>query len=446
MSAISQSVDIQINQIAIITKVGLIDIDGLFEELNIYDCIFNSVASGKILIRDSIGLSRKCVFDGTESLLINFSKSDNLAPLYRTFKIYKKTDIKQVNKTSETYVLHLISNEWIFSQQQIISKKYNQPYYLAAADVLFSYLNVDEENISFLSQSKGIREFTIPSLTPFESLHWLAKRSISVIDETPSFLFYENKYGFNYVDLPTLVEQEVQYNIKYQLKNVSLPEQDEEFDEFMSARSMYVVSRYDMQQNMTSGMYANRFIGYDVSSGKMVQFDYSFDKIFSDQGLFNKTLNISESRTVDGEKNTNAYDSSRTMYFCNGINDSQSKYIRKYDSNSINKVDDPYNYIAKRKAMIQGMMSQRINLVMAGNFDYTSGIMVYIDVPVSSEMPTDDSDNTDDVLSGNYIILAARHIITPQRHETVLEVGTNSTNMEEYYVETDEQAAADMGV
>jgi hypothetical protein len=56
--------------LALVTKIGIIDLTGMFEELNIFDSIFNPCMTGTILIRDAKGLSNKLSFDGSEILLI----------------------------------------------------------------------------------------------------------------------------------------------------------------------------------------------------------------------------------------------------------------------------------------------------------------------------------------------------------------------------------------
>ena len=53
--------------LALVTKIGIIDLTGMFEELNIFDSIFNPCMTGTILIRDAKGLSNKLSFDGSES-------------------------------------------------------------------------------------------------------------------------------------------------------------------------------------------------------------------------------------------------------------------------------------------------------------------------------------------------------------------------------------------
>lgn len=446
---IRQSTQFEIKKLAIVSKIGIIDIDGFYDELNIYDCIFNSCSSGTLLMRDSVGLTQKLAFDGSEVLLIDISKADNLANIQRTYRIYKQTNRKSVNKTTETYLLHLISDEYLLSQQQIVSKLYNSEYSKASVDILRNYLSVDDDNISTFETSKGVRKFSIPNLTPINAIQWLAKRSLSTIDDLPSFLFFENRYGYNFVTMTSLMSEivnrasgnPVKYKFNYQIKNISIP--DTEVNEFLSARHLEVVTQYDVENSIKSGIYANKIVGIDPLTGKIFERLNTFSGNSSEEFLANKTPNIGLFRNAQGVVNYNMFDSSKGMFSCSGAFSSESNYVKKFDKNMINSSDDPSQYLIKRKAIIQSLMNQRVKLVMAGNFEYTSGLVVYLNVPNISASSSSDPDNEDNSLSGNYLILAARHIITTMTHETVLEVGTNSTNRKAVYLNTDEQINID---
>ena len=61
--------------LSLATKAGIVDLTGMFEELNIFDSIFNPCMTGTILIRDAKGLSNKLSFDGSEILLIDMGKT-----------------------------------------------------------------------------------------------------------------------------------------------------------------------------------------------------------------------------------------------------------------------------------------------------------------------------------------------------------------------------------
>ena len=71
---IRQSTQFQINKLVINSKFGTIDLSSIFEELNIFDSILVPCMSGNILLKDSVGLSKRLLFDGSEFIEIDISK------------------------------------------------------------------------------------------------------------------------------------------------------------------------------------------------------------------------------------------------------------------------------------------------------------------------------------------------------------------------------------
>jgi hypothetical protein len=73
---------------------------------------------------------------------------------------------------------------------------------------------------------------------------------------------------------------------------------------------------------------------------------------------------------------------------------------------------------------------------LPGDFGFTSGLTVNMKMPVKG-VKDPDLDQMDSTLTAKYIITAARHIIKGDRHETVLELATDSTNKAFYNVGPD---------
>ena len=135
---IKQSSQFKITDLSIITKLGKFDIGSIFDELNIFDSMLMPSISGNIVVRDGVGLSEKLYFDGSDYIHINISKSGEgeLTNFKRTFRIYKQTDRKNINQSSEMYVLHFVSEEFIYSLQQKINQAFTGTYNESAAIIL----------------------------------------------------------------------------------------------------------------------------------------------------------------------------------------------------------------------------------------------------------------------------------------------------------------------
>jgi hypothetical protein len=104
-----------------------------------------------------------------------------------------------------------------------------------------------------------------------------------------------------------------------------------------------------------------------------------------------------------------------------------SSYIKKKDPTSISKIDNTENWLFQRKAIINNLMSKRLKVAMPGNFQLTSGFNVNVEA-LNFGKKENGSDNNDPSLSGKYIIVGTRHIIKYDKHETLFECATTSTN------------------
>ena len=102
-----------------------------------------------------------------------------------------------------------------------------------------------------------------------------------------------------------------------------------------------------------------------------------------------------------------------------------SEYIKENAPKTSSVIDNTHDYVFQRRAFFSNMLQKRLELTMPGNFSYACGSLVNLDVPKFSTK--EDTKNTDDTLSGKYIVVGVRHIIQYNRHETLIEVATDSS-------------------
>lgn len=431
---IVQTLQHTVNKLSIVSKIGEVDITGMFEELNIFDSIFNPCMTGNILINDSIGLSNKLSFDGSEILIVNIGKTSTEAVLKKTFRIYKQSSRKSLNLSSEAYILHFVSDEFILSQQIKISQSFNTTYSDIVYKILNNYLGVENDNISILEESSGVRKIVIPNKTPFEAIDFCSKRAINSTT-SPTFLFFENKLGYNFVTTSTLLSQSPVHNINFQPKNFDRGDR-----ELMGAMHYEVITQFDLNKNIRSGVYAGTFIGFDINTRGVATKIVDHDSLYKKSNHANKTPNIGSIENKQGLKNTEMFNSRKVLYPTT-VFAADTAYVRENEPESLNVDDDTYNYVLQREATLQTLMNLRLKVVMPGNFDLTSGLTANLTIPSRGEKAKG-IDETDYSLSGKYLITATRHIITYMKHETVMEVATDSTNRNQIYTSTREQNVA----
>ena len=409
----------------IVTKAGKIDISAIFEEINIFDSLFMPVMSGKLLIKDAIGLSGKLIFDGSESLLIDIIKSEEepeIANFKKSFRIYKQSDRINDGLNSENYILHFVSDELLYSDQQRVNQSYENNYSEIVKKILIDYLKIQSNQLGGIyDDTVGIRKVVIPNLRPIEAIEWCAKRCTDA-ENSPNYMFYQNYTGYNFASLSNLLTKPSILDIKFEPKNTK---DSNSLTEISSVRSMEVVSQTDNVEKIRSGVNAGTFIGFDPLTRTIAKKQISYADHFNSMKHGNENPNVSEIQNRDNVTNLQAFDSKKTIASFSAARQ-YSNYIKKYDPTSISKEDNVEEYLFKRKAIIKNLMNRRVKFTMPGNFQLTSGFNVNVIVPNLAQK-SKDGDNEDLSISGKYIIVGTRHIIGYEKHETIIEVATSST-------------------
>jgi hypothetical protein len=436
---VKQSTQFRIRELVIVTKAGRIDISGIFEELNIFDSLLLPVMNGTVLIKDSIGLSGRLLFDGSESLLIDIAKDkkSDIAAFRKAFRIYKQSDRKNDSQNSEVFVLHFVADELMYSDQQRINQSYELTYAQMVEKILLNYLKVPPNNLTgIINPTSGLRKIVIPNLRPLDAIDWIAKRAVDSQD-SPNFMFYQNLVGYNFASLSTLLSQADILDVKFEAKNQT---GKTSIDEISSARSLDVISQANEVEKTRSGVNAGKFIGFDPLTRTVATRNISYGDHYLNMKHGNKNPNFSQIKNRDGVNNTETYDANKTVGSF-GAARQLSEYIKKKDPTSISKEDNVESYLSQRTSIIKNLMTKRIRLVMPGNFQLTSGFNVNLIIPNFGKKSRS-GDNEDPSLSGRYLIIASRQIIGYDKHETVIEIATTSSSNEFIPVSNPEQTAA----
>jgi hypothetical protein len=427
---ISESTEFKINELTLITKGGKLDIQGIFEELSIFDSILQPCISGQLLITDANGLANKLTLDGSEFLQVDIGKDSDELRLKKSFRIYKLSDRKNINQTSEMYNLHFVSDEYFLSEQQTLNQSYNGTYTEIAVKILTDKLKVPYSAFSsgFYNFSYGIKDFVVPNIAPLAAIEWMSKRAVNE-KYIPDFFFFQNSRGFNFVSLSTLAEANELFTVNFDPKNLT----DSVASELTGARDVKVISQYDLIDSVQSGVSAGQFIGFDPICRRVESKDITFSDIQDKMGHGNETPNLPGGiLNRNNQLSYEAYGSRKTLSIFSEAQ-KYSQYIKKNDPQSINTLQDTQNFVFQRKAILKNLLQQRVRIVLPGNFAVSSGFSLFLKIPTRAVYDSggfcSGGDNYDRTLYGKYVIIGTRHIIRYDRHETLVEVARDSSDM-----------------
>jgi len=438
---INQSTQFKIHALTINLKDGdknaSYDIREVFGELNIYDTIFLSSISGNIYINDSIGLLNKFVFDGSEIISIKIGKSsddteeDSSLIYEKKFRVYKITDRKNNNQTSESYLLHFISDEYVYSLMRKINRSYSGEYSTIARKIMTEKDGLGLNNEPIITPSLGIKNIIIPNLSPIESLEWIAKRAVNA-EFLPDYLFFENRLGYNFVSLHDIIQQKPVCMINFNPKNLTpsvLNGKNAMGEEFLGARDFKVLTQFDFLETVKNGSWAGTFQGFDPITRKFVNAKVGYSSFRGNTNERNALTTIIQDK--EGKLNTESYNSRKVLAFSE-IDRSQSAYIKSKLNNTQDNIvpDNPEQYLLQRRSIFKSFLDRKVRVVVPGNFKISSGLNVLLKTQDRSVRPVN-GEIDDASLYANYTVIACRHIITFTKHETIFEAASDSTFLDQ---------------
>jgi hypothetical protein len=307
------------------------------------------------------------------------------------------------------------------------------PYSDIAKKILSAYLKLENNERGIIENTSGIKKVVVPNLHPIEAIEWCARRSVDN-KNAPSFVFFSNLIGYNYVSLSSLLKKESVLRINFDPKNLSM---SDPLAEMSSARAYELITQNDSIDKIRSGVNAGKFIGFDPVTRSFGEKNITFSDHYKSIEHPNKNPNQTTIYNKDNTTNITSIDSRKVLSVF-GTNRKNSSYIKKKDPDSISKIEDYENFAFQRRAIFKNLIAKRMKIVMPGNFQLTSGFNV--DVLTSGfNRKSKGSQNEDVSLNGKYLIVAARHTLTNNKHETLIEVATDSTNDNQIYTSNPQQ-------
>ena len=129
----------------------------------------------------------------------------------RYFHVGSVTNVL-IDEGTETFTLNLVSRETITNETVKVGKKFptSQKISDSVKNILTNYIKTDKEII--VDETQNLYGFIGNMKKPFSLITWLASKSVpgkgASKDSSAGFLFYENKYGFNFRSIDYLIEEE----------------------------------------------------------------------------------------------------------------------------------------------------------------------------------------------------------------------------------------------
>ena len=417
--------NIEMTSASLISSDGShVDIRYQIADLSIKENMFTQSMSASLVILDGIGLIDKFPIVGEEFFSLRFRTpgSGNLF-VTKLFAVYSISDRKKSDDRLEMYTLNMVSIESMIDTLTTVDRNYVGLRYDEIAKKVFEDfilnsdlkggLNVKDRYIDLarfkktigVDRSSGLHSLTTVGDTPFKIIKKCADLAQSIDYPDSDFIFYEDRDGFNFIAISSLLEAEPIKRI-----GVTPPEEvvyvmgDQGIEENrQKGKFQYDLIRQfefnnspDTIKSSHTGMYGNRIYAFDPILKKRNTITNNYLNIQRDKKIPSfKTL---DSNNLVSEKSIHSNDTgaSHSQYYINNIFDKNYEEI-EYMKDRIKQNtdrhlfhhDDSYKSKGRTAMKFSLLNNYTLTIAVGGNSNLVVGNIVNVELPLSSDLEED---------------------------------------------------------
>jgi len=405
---------------------------GTFEELVVNEDIFSPAATGYILITDTLGLIENININGFCKLAVKFSKAGSNDPnaFSRIFRIYKIGERFQISRAKEKYAMYFCSEELIMSEQMKVAKSYpNTQIHQIMYDVLFNRMKTPLTKVGTFEDTLGYYCFIIPNLKPFEAFSWLSTyaQPTSQSSVGADMLFYENRNGFNFRSLQSIMKTPVYNTYNYSPKNIGASTRTN-----ISGIIAYkFVNTFDSLRMIGAGGYANKLISLDPILRQVITTPFNYNNYKGNKLNNFGTLSSSQNRLG---KNAGEMSDSVVKVATGNKNQLNSLSIANVPNGQSTVVQDIgiEKYVPNRTAQLALINQIKIQFSVPGDPGLSIGRVITLNIPSYAYNGNPNSSNLDKYFTGNYLVSAVKHVMNKEGiYQCMVEAISDSTSTQQ---------------
>lgn len=407
MEKINGAGDIEIKQIDLVGKYSTTSLVGLYTEVQIFEDIFSPFITGTITITESFDLINKLPLIGEEFLILDLTTPGFEKRIKGRFYVFKCSEKVAIRDKLSGYTLSFISIDAVND----LNIRLNNAWSGFCSDIAFRLIAKDkagvqtEKPINIEDTINGIK-FVCNNWSPVKAINYVAEKSVNK-DGISSYLFFENRDGFNFVSLHTLyqgntIQDFIFDNYERTETNVGDTIRDIEQD-YKRITSMSMPDGFDFIDRLSKGMFTSNLTSYDMVTKRFKRQYFSYQEEFNKIPHLNKfPLNSTE---IVSAPDSLVYNKIKHTAMHNGFDDV---------SNS-----DKFLFRLSALANTQGF---KLRVETLGRTDYTVGKVISLKTFRLESVNDKSNDLVDPTYTGKYLISAVKHNIGGNTHTCTLEL------------------------
>lgn len=373
--------------------------------IEVYEDLFTPFRTLNIIVRDSVDYITKFPFVGEEYLDVKiYTPTIEDQAIEGKFYVYRTADRTPLKNREVTYTLKAISEEWVTDINTKFSQTFKGNCSELAKKIASDGLKTEKKLI--IEDSINKTAFTAGYWNPIRCLNMLATNAVSK-NQSPSFLFYENRDGFNFNAIETLLEEKtyrkfIRDNYSRDVESNSTFSRRNTDEDYKRILEMTVPDVGDYLDETINGRLKSHLISNDSATNdyNAANFNLKKETLLNPEPGYKKPVASPKGSTIVMNKHFMTYD----------------------DYADVTNVST----VQKRSSFFQNIMKFKLTMLVLGRTDYKVGQIFELSVPKATEILKGDSDTDDPVISGRYLVSAVAHYIEKDYHKCSIELIKNS--------------------
>lgn len=409
--------DVTVEKLSIISSDGTeYSLVNQMVAIQIFEDIFSPFITGSLIVKDSLDFVNALPVLGQETLDMDISTpsiKDKGGRIKQQFCIYRIKNREILGDKSVMYELDFMSREAVVDWSTKLSKSYVGKVSDIARQIL--------TDVKFNTTKKLVIEDTNNSTryisnywSPIKNLNYLCENAKNEKGNSPSYVFFENRDGFNFCSLNLLVQsptvtQHFNYNNTTRpIDKSGVAYRDLNMD-YQRIQSITVSEGPNTMNRVRSGFMGTALITNDIT---MKKYEYNYFNALAGHYM---TKHLNEFPLVNWRFPI-AQDAKL-------ITEPKASYNFSTFKDATNT-----EFLQRRIYEIGEKTDYKISIVVPGRLDYSVGQVMQI--KTYKMQPANKSDvNTDiddEIISGRYLATAINHFITREKHECTMELSKDS--------------------
>jgi len=384
---------------AIVTQLTMTKVDGSAnvgilaqtETVTIMEDIFRPVMIAEFHMIDAINLLKTFPITGSEYITLTFQTPNESQTFSCKMYVYAVTDLKiDTENQMQRYTLKCCSQEFLTNLSIVVDKPYTTTIDQMVRSILTGELKSNK--LAQIYPTQGVQQIVMPQIAPLAAIEMLRCRASSITRLSSSFVFFENKRGFNFLTIEDLMQLGIANTPKKYYRQTALQTTLQSEYAPWQIVDYYVNQQFNIIDAIKSGAYNGYLNSYDWHTKAVSNTTYTGDQ-------FEQFTNLGTS----GSDSTRSVPSASFLLYGQSFGT-----VRFNTADSLKNPTFIEQFLPNKFGFLAPNVTSSYDIYINGDTSVSTGDVININM-IKVDKLTTPATNPEPLTNGNYLITRMKH-------------------------------------